>query len=139
WQMAETGPCGPTSEIHFDWEPTKPTDRETIQWELEEGSGRILEIWNLVFMQYNQKPDGTREPLPKTGVDTGMGFERMVSVMQDVRVNYQTDLFTPVIGRILALQGKSQSDYAEDPVPYHVIADHMRAAAFLIADGVNPG
>ncbi|MCC7207701.1 MAG: alanine--tRNA ligase [Anaerolineae bacterium] len=139
WQMADTGPCGPTSEIHYDWDPSKGADRAAIQAELEEGTGRILELWNLVFMQFNQKPDGAREPLPKPGVDTGMGLERVVSVIQGVQVNYQTDLFTPIIARILQLNGMTQDDYKRDSVPYHVIADHIRAAAFLIADGVNPG
>ena len=139
WQMADTGPCGPTSEIHFDWDPSQGTDRATIQAELEEGTGRILELWNLVFMQYNQKPDGTREPLPRPGVDTGMGLERIVSVIQGVQVNYETDLFTPIIARIQELNGASDAQRRADPIPYHVIADHIRAAAFLIADGVNPG
>src|SRR5216683_1734101 len=95
WQMAETGPCGPTSEIHYDWDPSQGTDQEAIRAELEESSGRILELWNLVFMQYNQNPDGSREPLPAPGVDTGMGLERIVSVLQNVQVNYYTDLFMP--------------------------------------------
>lgn len=139
WQMADTGPCGPTSEIHFDWEPEKGIDRADMQWELEEGSGRILEVWNLVFMQYNQNADGSRDPLPQTGVDTGMGFERIVSVLQGVRVNYFNDLFTPIIAKVRSLTGATEAQYKADMVPYHVIADHVRAAAFLIADGVNPG
>jgi len=139
WQMADTGPCGPTSEIHFDWDPSLGTDRAIIQKELEEGTGRILELWNLVFMQYNQTPDGKREPLPAPGVDTGMGLERIVSVLQGVRINYQNDLFTPIIARIQQLNKATDAQREADPVPYNVIADHIRAASFLIADGVNPG
>jgi alanyl-tRNA synthetase len=134
WQMADTGPCGPTSEIHWDWEPE--LGREGVRDQLIDSTGRMLELWNLVFMQYNQSADGTREPLPAPGVDTGMGLERIVSVIQGVRVNYETDLFTPIIARIEALCGHQ---YADDPVPFRVIADHTRAASFLIADGVTPG
>jgi alanyl-tRNA synthetase len=137
WQMADTGPCGPTSEIHWDWEPS--LGRESIAAELEDSSGRLLELWNLVFMQFNQNPDGSREPLPAPGVDTGMGLERIVSVLQDKRINYQTDLFTPIIARVQQLNGASDAQREADPVPYNVIADHIRAASFLIADGVTPG
>jgi len=137
WQMADTGPCGPTSEIHWDWEPSK--GRDAIAAELEDSSGRLLELWNLVFMQFNQSADGSREPLPAPGVDTGMGLERIVSVLQNKRVNYQTDLFTPIIARVQALNGATDAEREADPVPYNVIADHIRAASFLIADGVTPG
>ncbi len=137
WQMADTGPCGPTSEIHWDWDPSQ--GKEGIAAELEDSSGRLLELWNLVFMQFNQNPDGSREPLPAPGVDTGMGLERIVSVVQDKRNNYWTDLFTPIIARIQQLNGASDVQREADPVPYNVIADHMRAASFLIADGVTPG
>ncbi|HLY29312.1 MAG TPA: alanine--tRNA ligase, partial [Aggregatilineales bacterium] len=137
WQMADTGPCGPTSEIHWDWDPSQ--GREKVAAELEDSSGRMLELWNLVFMQYNQNADKTRVPLPAPGVDTGMGLERIVSVLQGTRVNYQTDLFTPIIARIQELNGASDSEREVDPIPYNVIADHVRAASFLIADGVGPG
>ncbi len=137
WQMADTGPCGPTSEIHWDWDPSQ--GKETIPAELEESSGRMLELWNLVFMQFNQSADGSRELLPAPGVDTGMGLERVVSVLQGKHVDYQIDLFTPIIARIQQLNGASDAQRDADPVPYNVIADHMRAAAFLIADGVTPG
>src|SRR5450432_58537 len=137
WQMADTGPCGPTAEIHWDWDPAQGP--EAIAAELEESSGRLLELWNLVFMQYNQNADGFREPLPSPGVDTGLGLERIVSVLQGVRINYQTDLFTPIIARIQQLNGASDAQRGAYPVPYNVIADHMRAASFLIADGVTPG
>ncbi|MEP7288472.1 MAG: alanine--tRNA ligase [Chloroflexota bacterium] len=137
WQMAETGPCGPTSEIHWDWEPS--LGRDGVAAELEDSTGRVLELWNLVFMQYNQNPDGSRVPLPAPGVDTGLGLERIVGVLQNVRINYQTDLFTPIIARIQHLNGVSDAERSADPVPYNVIADHVRAASFLIADGVTPG
>lgn len=139
WQMADTGPCGYTAEIHFDWEPEKGNVHDVVLAELNESTGRILEIWNLVFMQFDQQPDGTRVLLPKPGVDTGMGFERIVSVLQGVRNNYQNDLFTPLIAKVRQLNGATMEQYQADYVPYHVIADHARAAAFLIADGVNPG
>ncbi len=134
WQMADVGPCGYTAEIHWDWSPE--LGPEAVGDELEDSTGRVLELWNLVFMQFNQSADGTRTPLPAPGVDTGMGLERIVSVMQNVRVNYENDLFTPIIARIESLNNRH---YADDPIPYRVIADHMRAAAFLIADGVTPG
>lgn len=137
WQMAETGPCGYTSEIHFDWEPER--GYEGVAEELEESTGRILELWNLVFMQFNQTADGRREPLPATGVDTGMGLERIVSVLQNVRVNYENDLFVPIIARVQQLNGATDEQCKADEVPYRVIADHVRAASFLIADGVTPG
>src|SRR5579859_171265 len=101
WQMADTGPCGYTSEIQWDWEPER--GRAGIAAELEDSTGRVLELWNLVFMQFNQSADGSREPLPKPGVDTGMGLERLVSVLQNVRVNYENDLFMPLIARVQEL------------------------------------
>ncbi|CAG1010269.1 MAG: alanine--tRNA ligase [Anaerolinea sp.] len=139
WQMGETGPCGPCSEIFWDWDPSRGTDYETIAREHVEDTGRLFEVWNLVFMQFNQKPDGTREPLPKPSVDTGMGLERVVSVLQGVKTNYDTDLFMPIMERIQALNGATEEQRRADPIPYNVIADHIRAATFLIADGVVPG
>lgn len=139
WQMGDTGPCGPCSEIFWDWDPSRGDDYEIIAREHAEDTGRLFEVWNLVFMQYNQKPDGTREPLPAPSVDTGMGLERIVSVLQGVRTNYDTDLFSPIIAKIQQLNGATDEQRKADPVPYNVIADHVRAAAFLIADGVNPG
>ncbi|MCZ7545548.1 MAG: alanine--tRNA ligase [Anaerolineae bacterium] len=133
WQMADVGPCGPTSEIHFDLHPERGPE------EFDPDSSRWIEIWNLVFMQFNQDETGARHPLPAPGVDTGMGFERIVSVLQNKDVNYETDLFMPIIRRTQELAG--QTDAARDAsiVPYRVIADHVRAATFLIADGVTPG
>lgn len=143
WQMAETGPCGPTSEIHWDKTPEAGVDG--IVDELIVESERFLELWNLVFMQFNRTqadPDHTGqydEPLPKPGVDTGMGLERVVAVMQGVEANYETDLFMPIIKRTQDLAGMTDAERDANIVPFRVIADHMRAAAFLIADGVLPG
>ena len=143
WQMAETGPCGPTSEIHWDKSPQAGTD--SIIPDLIAESDRFLELWNLVFMQFNRtQPDPEHsgkydEPLPKPGVDTGMGLERVVAVLQGVEANYETDLFMPIIKRTQALAGMTDAERDANIVPFRVIADHMRAAAFLIADGVLPG
>jgi len=141
WQMADVGPCGPTSEVHWDWGAgfcscgigDKP------HFELDNGCDRYLEIWNLVFMQFQQFEDGHREPLPAPGVDTGAGLERIVSVVQNAPANYDTDLFMPIIRRVQSLTGDSDAQRDANYVPYRVIADHMRAATFLIADGVRPG
>ncbi len=143
WQMAETGPCGPTSEVHFDLRPEEGTG--TIIAALQAESDRFLEIWNLVFMQYNRtQPDPEHsgqwdEPLPATGVDTGAGLERVVSAVQGAGTNYETDLFMPIIARVQELTGHSDAERDANIIPYRVIADHMRAATFLISDGVRPG
>jgi alanyl-tRNA synthetase len=143
WQMADTGPCGPTSEIH--WDKTPDMDEDTIIPMLIEEDDRFLEIWNLVFMQFNRQqadPEHTGEfdlPLPAPGVDTGMGLERIVSIMQDKEANYETDLFMPIIEATQAFTGHSDEERDANIVPYRVIADHVRAAVFLIADGVLPG
>ncbi|MFQ5612110.1 MAG: alanine--tRNA ligase [Anaerolineae bacterium] len=140
WQMADVGPCGPTSEIHYDWGPEHCTcGLDDCSVLLDNGCLRWLEIWNLVFMQFNQTADGARAPLPKPGVDTGMGLERIVSVVQGKMSNYDTDLFTPVMARTQALLGHSDGQREEYAVPYRVIADHGRAITFMIGDGVMPG
>ena len=141
WQMADVGPCGPTSEIHYDWGPAACTCGigEPPHLDLDNGCARYLEIWNLVFMQFQQFEDGHREPLPHPGVDTGMGLERIVSVVQQKHANYDTDLFMPIIRRVQQLTGHTDAEREANYVPYRVIADHMRAATFLIADGVRPG
>jgi alanyl-tRNA synthetase len=141
WQMADVGPCGPTSEIHWDWGASACSCGigEKQHFELDNGCDRYLEIWNLVFMQYQQFEDGHRDPLPAPGVDTGAGLERVVSVVQNTRANYDNDLFTPIIRRVQSLTGQSDAEREANYVPYRVIADHMRAATFLIADGVRPG
>ncbi|MBW4436050.1 MAG: alanine--tRNA ligase [Pleurocapsa minor GSE-CHR-MK-17-07R] len=143
WQMAETGPCGPTSEIHWDKTPDLGTDDIIPMMQAEDD--RFLELWNLVFMQYNRTqadPDHTGKfdvPLPAPGVDTGMGLERILSVVNGVTSNYDTDLFMPIIRATQALTGHTDEERHANYVPYRVIADHIRAAVFLIADGVLPG
>lgn len=143
WQMADTGPCGPTTEIHWDKYPDQGED--TIVSLLQEEDERFLEIWNLVFMQFNRTQDDPTHtgqfdvPLPAPGVDTGMGLERIVSVIQGVKANYETDLFMPIIRAVQALTGQTDEERVANIVPYRVISDHTRAAVFLISDGVNPG
>ncbi|MCB9451916.1 MAG: alanine--tRNA ligase [Anaerolineaceae bacterium] len=143
WQMADTGPCGPTSEIHWDKFPEMGTDG--ILDALVKEDDRFLELWNLVFMQFNRTqadPDHTGQydtPLPAPGVDTGMGLERILSVVNGVETNYETDLFMPIIEATQRLTGQTDAERDANIVPYRVIADHIRAAVFLIADGVLPG
>ncbi len=141
WEMAETGPCGPCSEIHYD-RGMKYCNMQHVPGHVCKVNGdctRFLELWNLVFMQYNRLGPDTLEPLPATHVDTGMGFERIVSVLQDVNSNYRTDLFTRSLEVLRSLSGQTEKQMLEDFTPYRVIADHARSAAFLIADGVVPG
>jgi alanyl-tRNA synthetase len=134
WEMAETGPCGPCSEIHYDLRPNEgAVDEEVLN------SDRFVELWNLVFMQYNRLGPDTLEPLPATHVDTGMGFERIVSVLQEVDSNYKTDLFTKSLDVLRGLTGHTVAEMQADFTPYRVVADHARSASFLIADGVVPG
>ncbi len=141
WEMADTGPCGPCSEIHIDRGEAfcdKKDEKDHI-CQVNGNCSRFLELWNLVFIQYNRTGPSDLSPLPATHVDTGMGFERIVSVLQDVDSNYKTDLLLPLMDQVLELTGGSESDREENLTPYRVIADHCRAASFLIADGVVPG
>ncbi len=141
WEMAETGPCGPCSEIHYD-RGIQYCDKQDVPGHVCRVNGdcaRFLELWNLVFMQYNRLGPDKLEPLPATHVDTGMGFERIVSVLQDVKSDYLTDLFAKSIAVLRSLTGASEVEMLDDFTPYRVIADHTRSAAFLIADGVVPG
>jgi alanyl-tRNA synthetase len=131
WQMGETGPCGPCSEIHFDRGP------EFGPGEFVDGNRRFVEIWNLVFMQYSRDQSGSLQPLPAPSIDTGMGMERLTAILQGVASNYQTDLFLPIIGRTAELAGVDPKDPACQ-VDLHVVADHIRALTFLIADGIMP-
>jgi alanyl-tRNA synthetase len=143
WQMADTGPCGPTSEIHWDKTPELGVD--SIIPLMQEEDDRFLELWNLVFMQFNRTqadPDHTGKydvPLPAPGVDTGMGLERVLSVVNGMNSNYETDLFMPIMEATQRLSGHSDEERDTNIVPYRVIADHLRAAVFLIAEGVLPG
>jgi alanyl-tRNA synthetase len=140
WMMGDTGPCGPTSELHYDWGAEYCTcGQPDCSVLLDNGCDRWLEVWNLVFMQYNQAGDGTRTLLPKPGVDTGMGLERVVSVVQNKRSNYQTDLFTPIMNHVQELLGHTDAERKEHLVSYRVIADHGRAVTFMVGDGVMPG
>ncbi|HEY0016061.1 MAG TPA: alanine--tRNA ligase [Longimicrobium sp.] len=140
WQMADTGPCGPCSEIHYDRRPEGTRGTAVTREEFEEltEKGEILEFWNLVFMQYDRDADGELHPLPAPCVDTGMGLERLCSILQGVDTNYQTDLFTDVIARAVEVVGVPYDYHTPQGVSYRVLADHARAAAFLLADGVFP-
>ncbi len=141
WEMAEVGPCGPCSEIHIDRGP-EACDKQGVPGHVCGVNGdckRFLEVWNLVFIQYNRLSATELVPLPATHVDTGMGFERIVSLMQGVDSNYRTDLLLPLVKTVQGITGASDADRDANFTPYRVIADHARAAAFLIADGVVPG
>ncbi len=141
WEMAETGPCGPCSEVHIDLGP-EFCDKQGEQGHVCRVNGdcnRIIEFWNLVFIQYNRLDADTLEPLPAKHVDTGMGLERITSVIQKVYSNYATDLLQPLMDKARELAGKTIEEMQMDLTPYRVIADHARAASFLIADGVVPG
>ncbi len=141
WQMADTGPCGPCSEIHYDRGPDaceRSDDPEHV-CRVNGDCGRYTEIWNLVFIQYNQDAEGNLHPLPDKHVDTGAGFERLLAILQGVGSNYKTDLFTPIIKRVQEMAGHTEADVEQNIVAYRVIADHARAVTFLIGDGVLPG
>ncbi len=140
WMMGDTGPCGPTSELHYDWGAEFCTCGEPdCSVFLDNGCDRWLEVWNLVFMQFNQAADGARTSLPRPGVDTGLGLERVVSVVQNKRTNYETDLFTPIMDHVQELLGHSDAEREKHLVSYRVIADHGRAVTFMVGDGVMPG
>jgi len=142
WQMGETGPCGPCSEIHY-YRGERPRDPAYNRREYVNGAGHeTLEIWNLVFMQFNRYADGNTyklEPLPKPSVDTGAGLERLTMVLQNKPSNYDTDLFKPIMERTRKLLGHDKAAMEKQIVSYRVIADHARAIAFMIADGIVPG
>ena len=141
WEMAETGPCGPCSEIHIDRGPEfcNRQDESGHVCRVNGDCTRYLELWNNVFIQYNRINENLLEPLPATHVDTGMGFERIVSVLQDVNSNYKTDLLAPLIRKVQQMTKADDASVEKNYTPYRVIADHARAATFLIADGVIPG
>jgi alanyl-tRNA synthetase len=133
WQMADTGPCGPCSEIHFDQGPAVPGD------DRPNGEGdRVIEIWNLVFMQFNRDTSGTLHALPKPSIDTGMGLERLAAVAQGVYSNYDTDLFTPLLASIAKRAGTEYGKKEQADRSMRVVADHLRAITFLMADGILP-
>ncbi|MCB1007599.1 MAG: alanine--tRNA ligase, partial [Acidobacteria bacterium] len=134
WAMGDTGPCGPCSEIFVDRHPERPA----VSWDEGTDSGRYLEIWNLVFMQFERAPGGATTPLPKPSIDTGAGLERVAAVLAGVDSNYDTDLFRPILDAAAALAGVRYGAAGEGDVSLRVVADHLRAIAFLLADGVIP-
>src|SRR5690349_22648802 len=164
WMMGETGPCGPCSELHVDLTPEGNTQGSLVN----KGDARCIEIWNLVFIQFNANPDGTFSPLPAKHVDTGMGFERVTSIIQGTKgftdfnrviSNYETDIFRPIFDKLEKLSGKkygsslptgkrvaedkevpvATNETEEKDVAFRVIADHIRTLSFVIADGIQPG
>jgi len=143
WQMGDTGPCGPCSEIHYDMGPAA-SDQGHADCAFSCDCGRYVEIWNLVFMQFDRDSSGKLNPLPKPSIDTGMGLERVTAVLQGVISNYETDLFKPLIKRAAELTGASlkkeldKEAHAQSAASLRVIADHSRAATFLIGDGLIP-
>src|SRR5690606_14575864 len=151
WMMGDTGPCGPCSEVHIDLR-TDAERAETPGIDLvNAGDPRVMEIWNLVFIQYNALPDGTLDPLKARHVDTGMGFERLTAVLQGKRSNYDTDLFAPLLQAIADLSPRAEirsyddlaveSDQEKEKIriAMRVVADHARTISFAVADGVSPG
>jgi alanyl-tRNA synthetase len=134
WAMGETGPCGPCSEIFVDLYPARPV----VDWDEGTESGRYVEIWNLVFMQYDRDELGALHPLPNPSIDTGAGLERVTAVLQGVDSNYETDLFRPILDAAAELAKIRPGQDAEKDVALRVIADHLRAVSFLLADGVIP-
>ena len=138
WEMGDTGPCGPCSEIHIDLRPEEEIARIPGKDLVNTDDDRVIEIWNLVFMQFNRKADGSLEPLPAKNIDTGMGFERLCMVLQGKHSNYETDVFSGMIKRIEELSGHRYGEDEKTSVAMRVIADHIRAIAFSIADGQLP-
>ncbi len=139
WEMGDTGPCGPCTEIHVDCRPDAERDIIPGKDLVNKDHPQVIEIWNNVFIQYNRKKDGSLEPLPATHVDTGMGFERLVRVMQNKNSNYDTDVFSGTIEATAKIVGKEyKADDNKDSVAFRVIADHIRAIGFCIADGQLP-
>src|SRR5436309_2893253 len=140
WQMADTGPAGPNTELNVDLRPKNERGKgelTTDEFVRLNEEGKQLEIWNLVFMQYDLQPDGSRKNLPKPSVDTGAGLERITSVMQGVPTDYDTDVFQPIIAQAVEIVGRPY-DRGPSGAPYRVLADHARAVTFLLADGVYP-
>ncbi|WP_281541096.1 alanine--tRNA ligase [Maribacter aestuarii] len=138
WEMGDQGPCGPCSEIHVDIRSKEEKAKVSGASLVNQDHPLVVEIWNLVFMQYNRKADGKLVSLPAKHVDTGMGFERLCMVLQNVKSNYDTDVFTPLISEIETITGATYGDKEETDIAIRVIADHIRAVAFSIADGQLP-
>ena len=138
WEMGDTGPCGPCSEIHIDLRPDEEIAKIPGKDLVNTDNDQVIEIWNLVFMQFNRKADGSLEPLPAKNIDTGMGFERLCMVLQGKTSNYDTDVFSGMIHKIEELSGHGYHESGKTEVAMRVIADHIRAIAFSIADGQLP-
>ena len=139
WEMGDTGPCGPCSEIHIDLRPDCERAEKDGLFLVNTGHPQVIEIWNLVFMQYNRKADGSLEPLPARVIDTGMGFERLCMALQGKTSNYDTDVFQPLIRAIGALSGTEYGRDEKKDIAMRVVADHVRTIAFSITDGQLPG
>ncbi|WP_273288859.1 alanine--tRNA ligase, partial [Winogradskyella sp.] len=138
WEMGDQGPCGPCSEIHVDIRSADEKAKVDGKSLVNMDHPQVVEIWNLVFMQYNRKANGSLEILPNKHIDTGMGFERLCMVLQDVQSNYDTDVFTPIIREIETISGKGYGKDDKTDIAIRVISDHVRAVAFSIADGQLP-
>jgi alanyl-tRNA synthetase len=138
WEMGESGPCGPCSEIHVDLRPEEDRKVKDGKDLVNTGNPKVIEIWNLVFIQYNRKVTGELESLPKKHVDTGMGFERLCMVLQNKTSNYDTDIFQPIIREITALTGHKYGQSEMTDIAMRVVSDHLRAVCFAIADGLMP-
>ena len=140
WEMGESGPCGPCSEIHIDLRTEEEKAAVSGLDLVNNDHPQVVEVWNLVFMEYNRKADGSLEKLPKQHVDTGMGFERLCMALQGKKSNYDTDVFTPLIAKVEELSGKKYTGILEDEkdIAIRVIVDHIRAVSFAIADGQLP-
>ena len=138
WEMGDTGPCGPCSEIHIDLRSEEEKAAMPGASLVNKDNPLVIEIWNLVFMQYNRKVDGTLEPLPNKVIDTGMGLERLCMALQDKKSNYDTDVFQPLIGKLGEMCGKRYGDNKDVDVAMRVVADHVRTIAFSVADGQLP-
>ena len=138
WEMGDQGPCGPCSEIHVDIRSKEDKEKVDGASLVNQDHPQVVEIWNLVFMQFNRKANGSLEPLPEKHIDTGMGFERLCMVLQGVQSNYDTDVFTPLIREVEIITGKKYGKDEETDIAIRVISDHVRAVAFSIADGQLP-
>lgn len=138
WEMGDTGPCGPCSEIHIDLRSDEERKKIDGRELVNKSNPLVIEIWNLVFMQYNRKADGSLEPLPKRVIDTGLGFERLCMTLQGKRSNYDTDVFQPMIQAIAQMANQKYGENAQCDVAMRVVADHIRAIAFAITDGQLP-
>ena len=138
WEMGDTGPCGPCTEIHVDSRTTEEKEKVPGRELVNKDNPQVIEIWNIVFMQFNRKANGSLELLPMHVIDTGMGFERLVRMLQGKHSNYDTDIFQPIIREISRLSGKKYGEREDTDVAMRVVADHLRAVAFSIADGQLP-